>query len=78
MDINPNVSGPSSDSKIISFWYNLSTDIEGDCITTFEIQTKCSEGVSMSSGLPRYNVVEMSFSGFDDGISNLSQIFFDE
>ena len=70
MDINPNVSGPSSDSKIISFWYNLSTDAEGNCITTFEIQTKCSEGVSMSSGLPRYNVVEMSFSGFDDGVSN--------
>ena len=70
MDINPNVSGPSSDSKIISFWYNLSTDAEGDCISTFEIQTKCSDGVSTSSGLPRYNVVEMSFSGFDDGVSN--------
>ena len=70
MDVNPNVSGPSKDSKIVSFWYNLSTDTEGDCIATFEIQTKCSDGVSLSSGLPRYNVVEMSLSGFDDGVSN--------
>ena len=70
MDVNPNVSGPSSDSKIISFWYNLSSNSGDECIATFEIETACSNGISMSSGLPRYNIVEMSFNGFDDGVSN--------
>ena len=69
MDVNPNVSGSSSDSRRVSFWYNLSTSSDGNCITTFDIESKCSEGVSLSSGLPRYNVVEMAFSGFDDGVA---------
>jgi len=66
MDINPNLPGSSAESKRIGFWYNFSTAEEGSCVMPFD-QTICTESVDRSSGLPRYNSIEIEVNGEDDG-----------
>jgi len=66
MDINPDLSGSNDESKIIAFWYNFSANDDMPCVTAFEIQTACTETISLSSGLPRYNLVEIEVDGKDD------------
>ena len=73
MDINPNLSGSTAESKRIGFWYNLSTEDNSVCVTAFEIEDTCQESVSLSSGLPRYNLVEIEVNGEDDGDNNANQ-----
>ena len=73
MDINPNLSGSTSESKRIGFWYNLSMENNGVCVTAFEIEDFCQESVSLSSGLPRYNLVEIEVDGKDDNNNNANQ-----
>jgi hypothetical protein len=73
MDINPNLSGSTSESKRIGFWYNLSMENNGVCVTAFEIEDSCQESVSLSSGLPRYNLVEIEVDGKDDNNNNANQ-----
>ena len=73
MDINPNLSGSTSESKRIGFWYNLSTENNGVCVTAFEIEDACQESVSLSSGLPRYNLVEIEVDGKDDNNNDVNQ-----
>ncbi|SVD97663.1 uncharacterized protein METZ01_LOCUS450517, partial [marine metagenome] len=73
MDINPNLSGSTSESKRIGFWYNLSTENNGVCVTAFEIEDACQESVSLSSGLPRYNLVEIEVDGKDDNNNDANQ-----
>lgn len=73
MDINPNLSGSTSESKRIGFWYNLSTENNGVCVTAFEIEDSCQESVSLSSGLLRYNLVEIEVDGKDDNNNDANQ-----
>ena len=64
MDINPEISGLNAESRRIAFWYNFT---DSSCITAFALQSECEEGNSLSSGLPRHNVVEISADGKLDG-----------
>ena len=73
MDINPNLSGSTSESKRIGFWYNLSMENNGVCVIAFEIEDACQESVSLSSGLPRYNLVEIEVDGKDDNNNDVNQ-----
>jgi len=66
IDINPNLSGSNAESQRIGFWYNLSDNQEKSCITGFTSATLCEESVSLSSGLPMHNVIEMSLDGSSD------------
>ena len=70
IDINPNLSGSNGESQRIGFWYNLSDNQEKSCISGFTSPTLCEESVSLSSGLPMHNVIEMSLDGSSDEGSN--------
>ena len=45
----------------------------GVCVTAFEIEDSCQESVSLSSGLPRYNLVEIEVDGKDDNNNDANQ-----